>query len=357
MELEIYNQSLENVGIVDLTNSIIWHRKFFESGVFEIVAPANKSNLLLLQKGYVISYDGTDEFGIIDTINITQSEGITNIKATGYIGKGLLSRRIIGTQTTLTDTAENATRQLVTSNVITPTNANRAISNVILGTVKGYTDTVDCVANGDNLLDYIVAISQSVNIGFELFFDKVNKNFYAECRKGTDRSTEQIENPQVIFSQEYDNLRSCDYLCSDVGKANCVKAQYSPSITGIYGDELTGLDRFEGLIEETTGVTTPVWDGENFVDILDINATKIALADKAKQAIIPQTENFEGEVDITQGYKTDYDLGDIVTIENFGYTVSPRIYEVQEVYDENGYTVVPVFGSPAVTMNDILKRS
>lgn len=55
---------------------------------------------------------------------------------------------------------------------------------------------------------------------------------------------------------------------------------------------------------------------------------------------------FSGSInpDVTFIYKTDYDLGDIVTISNeLGVTAEARIVEVVEVEDENGYRVEPKF--------------
>lgn len=55
---------------------------------------------------------------------------------------------------------------------------------------------------------------------------------------------------------------------------------------------------------------------------------------------------FDGSVipDVTFVYKTDYNLGDIVTVENqFGITAPARIVEIVEVLDENGYSIEPTF--------------
>lgn len=57
-------------------------------------------------------------------------------------------------------------------------------------------------------------------------------------------------------------------------------------------------------------------------------------------------ETFEGVVfpDVTFLYKKDYDLGDVVTVENeYGISAAARITEVIESVDENGYTVLPKF--------------
>lgn len=50
------------------------------------------------------------------------------------------------------------------------------------------------------------------------------------------------------------------------------------------------------------------------------------------------------EPNTTFVYKRDYNLGDIVTIENeYGISIEARITEIIEVYDENGYSVEPKF--------------
>lgn len=350
-DIEIYNKSLDNIGIVDTQSCLIWDRKYFEAGNFEIHAPINSKNVTLLKKGYIVSFEDSDEFGIIDTVQFNQNDSQTSITVKGLIGKGILNRRKIWEEAHLQSEAESAIRQLVDKNAINPSNVNRVLAYVKLGAIQDFTETIDCIAEArENLLDYLIAISQSTNIGFELFFDKINKQLKLECRKGTDRSTQQMGNPHIEFSQEYDNLRSCDYLCSDAGKVNCVKAQYSADVYSITGDEISGWDRFEGFVEDSSAVKSG--------DEIDISATKATLLEKAKQSIAPATDNFEGEVDFTQGYKTDYDLGDIVTVFNNEWDVSinNRIYEVQEVYDENGIQIIPVFGSPAKTINDILKK-
>lgn len=55
---------------------------------------------------------------------------------------------------------------------------------------------------------------------------------------------------------------------------------------------------------------------------------------------------FNGTIEpkVTFEYKEDYDLGDIVTVQNrYGVTASVRIVEVIEVDDDNGYSVQPKF--------------
>ena len=59
-----------------------------------------------------------------------------------------------------------------------------------------------------------------------------------------------------------------------------------------------------------------------------------------------ETKTFDGEVipDITFTYRQDYNIGDIVRIQNpYGITANARIVEMLEVQDQNGYRVEPVF--------------
>lgn len=56
--------------------------------------------------------------------------------------------------------------------------------------------------------------------------------------------------------------------------------------------------------------------------------------------------SFEGSVvpNVSYKYRTDYNLGDIVTVRNeFGLEAQARIIEVLEVFNENGYSIEPKF--------------
>lgn len=65
-----------------------------------------------------------------------------------------------------------------------------------------------------------------------------------------------------------------------------------------------------------------------------------------KMAEFGYVTSFEGTIEpnTTFAYKVDYDLGDLVTVENeYGISASVRISEVVEVWDDNGYSVEPKF--------------
>ena len=91
---------------------------------------------------------------------------------------------------------------------------------------------------------------------------------------------------------------------------------------------------------------------------LDTAATFAEMTAAAKAEIVPIQENFQGTVDFKLKYRTEYDLGDMVTIKNdkLGKVTSQRITEVTEVYDNTTNAITPTFGNPARTIMDILKK-
>ena len=50
MDLHIYDSRLNELGIADEFKSIIWTRRFYDVGAFEIQAPMTANNIALFQK-------------------------------------------------------------------------------------------------------------------------------------------------------------------------------------------------------------------------------------------------------------------------------------------------------------------
>ena len=71
---------------------------------------------------------------------------------------------------------------------------------------------------------------------------------------------------------------------------------------------------------------------------------------KAENAVIENIEA-EAEAEVNFIYGTDYDLGDIVTVEKakWNKVLNLRITELCEVYEYGGMYVVPTFGDALPT--------
>ncbi len=98
---------------------------------------------------------------------------------------------------------------------------------------------------------------------------------------------------------------------------------------------------------------------EMFVDAKDISSNngEISLSDynklliergEEKLAENKEIEKYSGEIEttLTYRYKEDYDLGDTVqTVDKYGIEASPKILEIIESENENGYRIVPTFST------------
>ena len=332
MDVEILNSSLKLIGQVDTPPSIIWHRKFHEAGVFEIYAPATQNNASLLRTGNFVR-KGT-EGGRISSFVINKNEDSQEfITATGEFASYLLKQRIINKCGQLSETAELNMRNLVSENCINSENTDRNIENLSLGELNWFTDKADAFVNYDNLYDFICDYSKLTDIGFSI--DIKSGKLIFNTHKGSYK-------PNVVFAREYENLLTASYKEDISQTVNVVTARYS----GDMGEVIktvgvaSGLDRYEKYIEGQAITKT-----ELNSNVLDKTATEQSLFSQAENEISPAFYNFEGTVSFASGYKTEYDIGDTVTIYEKKWSLKrlAKIIEVQEVYDETGVQYIPVF--------------
>ena len=98
---------------------------------------------------------------------------------------------------------------------------------------------------------------------------------------------------------------------------------------------------------------------EMFVDARDLSPEDLTAAqykevlkqrgyEALQEAIEAESLECETAPEINFKYKSDYDLGDIVTIKkkSWGLYMNKRITEIQEVYEYGGGYVVPTLGDP-----------
>lgn len=351
MDIMVYDTSLAKLGIVDVYESLIWVRRYFNNGTFELVAPANITNIKLLKKHNLITIENDSEIAYIRTINITQdNEKGATIKACGVFYTGMLMQRVVLTGAT-------DLKALIDNN-------KRDIAVTVDSNVASITFDNDVI--GENLGEVVEALSRRDNFGYKVVLENgalAFKVFY-----GYDRSISQTENSRAIFSQEYENLLTSDYLNSDVGVINTVYARcklpagVEPCTPPVYNIEVgEGIEKFEAYIEVdavTYDVEYTVGDTTITKTFLNSPATLANMQAEAKKLLVATQENFEGTVAFADQYKDKYDLGDIVTVFNdtWGVSTNQRITEITQVYDNTQNSIIPTFGNPARTILDIIKE-
>lgn len=353
MKLVIANEKFERIGMIE-NAQVIWTSRYYKTGDFQITMPATNDNLSYINQGlYIIRDEDKDNVGVIEDFNITntQSDG-DRITITGRFASGYyLSGRVISQQTQLNGNFQNSIRNLVNLNIVNPTDAKRKIEFIKLGNLDNSIDeTLEMQTTGDNLLEKVEETSETVGIGFKMPLRE--EKLYFEMYKGIDRSYSQNENPWIIFSDEYDNLKECEY-----NKITSEKTNFA-----YVAGEGEGLDRkivgsYNSTDEPVGAYRREIWVDQRNLSSNNDDITEAELINQMKEEgienLIGISEAFTGDV-VNQGYKYgkpedggEFYLGDIVSIQKKNWSnlyINARIIEVIESEDQNGKVVVFTFG-------------
>ena len=259
MILYIMNTSLEMVKVVDTTSSVIWTRRYFESGDFEIYMKADSEVLKYLVPDNFVKRFDSEMVGIIEKVEVnTDPENGDYITVSGRDLKSLLTRRIVWNQTNVSGSVKECLEKLIRENVISPTLATRKIDNFVLGTYDTGSDvTMSAQYTGNVLYDVIVDVCKSYGYGWNVKLNEDNQ-FVFEMFEGLNRSYEQTENTFVVFSPDFNNLLGTNYMKDKLSEKNSVN---------VAGEG-------EGRLRRSLGVgTTPgLLRREQFVDARDITS-------------------------------------------------------------------------------------
>lgn len=350
MDIYVLDEKAEILDIVDVFQSVIWTVQYYSQGDFELIVPATKKNIDLMQKDRLLCRDKDitkDTFKnvmVIEDIKIESDwEEGDKLTVSGKSLKSIVGRRVVWKQTNLTGNLEAGIRYVLNENVIDPEEESRKIANVELDEVAGITDTIDAQLLGDNIAEWIESICSTHEIGWDMYVR--SKKYIFRLYKGTDRTYNQTEVPAVVFSDEYDNLLESIYTYERGDYKNAAliggEGEGVNQRTTTIG-EATGLQRYETYIDGSSV-------SSNGAIITEEQYYKL-LQDYGKEQLneVSDTESFEGNVVSDGNYKLnqDYFLGDLVQVKNeFGIEATPRIIEIIESEDEKGTAIVPKFST------------
>ncbi len=347
MQLFVRNENFEITGMLDQYISLEWVKRYYETGDFVLKTVANEETVQLLRKRQYITREDDEMLCQIETVNIvTDAENGNVITATGRSVEKLLGQRIVWKQTnsTASMTAEQFIRKLIDENAINPTNPKRKIPKLKLGEIKGFSEKIEKQITGDNLLVAITEICQTYQYGFEIKMDETGEMVF-DLYKGEDRSYKQEKNPYVVFSDDFENIINTEYEYDESNMTN----------VALIGGEGEGTARKYQEIGDSEGFERY----ELFVDAKDVSSNNgeisgpeynNMLLERGKEKLAENTfvETYDGELETenTYRYKQDYNIGDVVQIENrFGMSATSRIIEVIESDNENGHRFVPTYAN------------
>lgn len=354
MDILVLNEKLETIHIIDAYKSMIWTDRYREAGDFELYTEVSGEVLKHVAKDMYLSIKDSEHTMIVDNIEIVSDRDLGNkIKITGNSLEFIPNRRIVWGQRVLNTTFQNGIKTLLNENIISPSDSARKIPNFIFeeSTDERITKLMmDTQFTGDNLYDVIYQLCLDNDLGFKIILNS-REQFVFSLYAGVNRSYDQTENPFVIFSPKYENLVNSNYLDTnaDLKTITLIGGEGeggARTYTTYAASSETGLKRRE-LFTDARDLQSTYY--ENGVEHTIPQSQYIAnLQNRGKSNLSEYTAMtaFEGEVEPRNSflYKKDYDLGDIVQIENeYGFRGTARITEVVASQDDEGYSLFPTF--------------
>lgn len=341
----ILNTKFEKLGMIDDYISFIWTARYYKTGDFELCTAINEKTIEFLKKNYYIMREDDDNVGIIEKIRFNRTENESEMMVvTGRFLSSIMGRRIIEKMTEINNlTVPEAIKKLLNENIISPSMAVRKISNFKFLNDTNFNTKITVQYTGKNLLETIENLCETYGLGFKMSFE--NGQFIFHLFEGIDRSYNQTKNPYIVFSGDYDNLES---------------SEYEEDHQNIVTDVLVAGEG-EGLERKTIWASSQVNSGLSRYEVYQdarnssTNSGEISdavyfdqLKNEGLENITTYTKAFSGKVFFDNyKYKTDFGIGDIVTIENTNWDIriNTRLIEVIESMSEAGqYTITPTFG-------------
>ena len=366
MNLIILDENFDTLGIISVFNTLLWDRRYYAPGLFELHTPAEFFELM--NTGHYFYRNDRTDLGIIREVNFARDEkGARTAYCKGYFAEELLNNRVINVQTNITGTPETIGRTLVNKFAINPSVANRKIEHLKLGTVHSLGESITIETTGDRLGDKLYEIEQTQELSHRLIYDYLTNDLTFELWQGKDRRDTQDVNSWAIFSDNFFNVKNAVY---DRDESDCKNFAY---VAG----EGEGTAR---VIEEVDiRSSSSVERRELWVDARDLRSTytddggtehtyttaqyRSLLRQRGLEKLAEyekvETVNSDVDPDANLIYMTDFDLGDLCTYRytDVGIETIKRITEIQEVYEGSKQTLSVIFGTGALTsIKKLIKR-
>lgn len=346
--------------------TLIWERRYYAPGLFELHAAAEFFELM--NAGKYLYRNDRDELGVILEVNYSRdAKGVRTACCKGYFAEALLNDRVLDAQICLTGSPEHIGRHLVQHLVIEPADPDRKMPDIMLGQVNHIGTGITVTAIGDKLGDKLYDIERTQEQSHRLRYDYLTNELQFEVWKGKDRTDTQTENSWAIFSDRFRNVKNAIY---DRDESNSKNVAY---VAG----EGEGADRT--IVQVDLRRSADEARRELYVDARDLKSTytdedgaEHTYAPDQYRALLRQRgleklaeyekiETVSSDIDPTANltYRVDFDLGDLCTfrLTDVGIEATKRITEIREVYEGNKQTLSVVFGNDQITsITKIIQR-
>lgn len=257
MDVYVFSQDLNPLGLVNNLTGITWTDRYSSAGEFELWCPITDENLSLLSEGHLI-WMGEETIGVIQFKELsTDSEGSMTIHVQGQTAECYLDQRVMYPTVSTSGSISSIMRVFVSKNVISPMDSDRIIPNVRLAeNQESLGDNIKIQKTGGSVLEALSELGTAYLTGFKLVFDPINKALVFTVVKGKNRSIDQDVNDPVVFSSELDDILESKYTYNESSYRN---------IAYVLG-EGEGADRVLDVVGSASGLARR----ELYVDARDL---------------------------------------------------------------------------------------
>ena len=319
-----------------------------------IIFPHNKLN-----KAYQIKHR---EIELDTNGKITENWIIRALPLKSWLGQRLTYPTLNEAQDSIKSDAESVMLHYVMNNAINPLDPNRVIPNLIVEENLHLGLLVDWQSRYKNLAEEISEISLLSQLGWNIDIDLTQMKCVFRVFEGRNLTVNQSILPPTIFSPEFNTLGQLTYTESELNfKNTAIVAGQGEGIERrvVEVGSSAGFDRHE-LFVDARDVAEET-EGDNpqprSVELIDAD---LVTRGQQKLSEYEQEVYLEGQA-LTKSqliYEHDYDLGDIVTLQNkeWGVTLDTRITEVKEIYEPGKTGIELTFGNNRPTLISKIKQ-
>lgn len=336
MVLHVFDEKFEYKGRVENFISLTWDEEYQGEGKFTLITYDTDKYASILRKNWY--FYRTDRPAAMMAVKLERDTSANTITVCGYTALHLLSRRIIDLEKSYTN-VEHGVYDIINEDL-------RGLSMIETSTEKGYTDECECSFEGTGMMDAVMEMIETSELGIRARFDRNRKRHVIEVYKGADK-TYKPRTGGTLFSQEFGNLKELKVIedddlyknvayvtGSDTSSPETIYFQYVPSYAG---SEENWREIIVDGEDQEEDETTEEWQ-----------ARQKQIARKALREH-RSAMTFEVEVDSSQ-FGTKYDLGDKVTCKSkrYGLQFDTRITEYRYSYTGGIETVKLIIGEKPI---------
>lgn len=350
ISVRFFDQNLTFIGEIDDYTSLIYTKKWTTYNTFEI--HTSTFDPVLMKRGhFILLQNDRYRSGIIEYIEDNEKLK-QEVTLRGFCPRFLIYERPTIPQSgqdeeTYNTEIENILLGMVDKSSVNPERKNRKIPCLVLDKSQNRGEKLSFQTRFKVLGDEMETLCKTSTLGTAIYFDHGKKQLLFQILAGDDKTYDNGVRPPYVFAQKWDRVLERDYTESSVDYKNCAyvagQGEGKDREMVVVGDEQTGFNR-----------------REIYFDARDIGEdAEMSLEDrgKIKLADYALIKSFEAVVKAVD-YRTQWDLGDFVTIEDdkTGIRENRQVMEVKEVYEEKKYAVEPVMGEALKTLPKKLRR-